>query len=74
MKRILELESGITMGDVVRDILTVFPEIQNEFTQRKTYDEYYFNETEVDLTIEKIEKLNELNFIVKIGHESITLS
>ena len=74
MLRILTLEQGIIGGDTVRDILEVFPEIENRFRQRKTYDEFYFDSATVELTIEKISSLNQLGFKVSINWEEIVLS
>jgi hypothetical protein len=74
MLRILTLEQGIIGGDTVRDILEVFPEIENSFRQRKTYDEFYFDGATVELTIEKISSLNQLGFKVSINWEKIVLS
>lgn len=74
MKRILNFEQGIIVGDTVRDILEVFPEIENKFRQRKTYDEYYFDGANIELTIDKIASLNQLGFNVSINWEVVVLS
>jgi hypothetical protein len=74
MLRILKLEQGIIGGVTVRDILEVFPEIENRFRQRKTYDEFYFDGSTVELTIEKISSLNDLGFKVSINWEEVILS
>ncbi len=74
MKRILNLEQGIIVGDTVRDILEVFPELESRFRQRKTYDEYYFDGANVEFTIDIIENLNQLGFNVSIGWEEASLS
>jgi hypothetical protein len=73
MKRKLELQ-GITSGDTVRDILEVFPEIESSFEQRKQFDEYYFTQVEVELTIDKIESLTKLGFAISINWERILLT
>jgi hypothetical protein len=73
MKRILKYEHGIISGDDVRDILRIFPEIEDKFRQRKSYDEYYFDSVEVDVDIEQIDQLSEM-FSVKISWELIELS
>jgi hypothetical protein len=74
MKRILNLEEGIIDGDQVRDILVVFPEIENKFRQRKTYDEYYYDGAIVELSIEIISSLNQLGFKVSINSDVVVLS
>lgn len=72
MKRILVLNT-IVSGSDVRDILKVFPNIENSFKQRKHYDEYYFYNVEVELTIEIIQKLNDLCYGVEIGYEEVKI-
>ena len=49
MKNTLLFENGIVEGRDVRDAQEIFPELKNSFTQRKTYDEYYYKETTVEL-------------------------
>lgn len=73
MKRNLVLE-GIVEGDKVRDLKDIFPEIENSFLQRETYDEYYYSETKVELTIEKLHILTEeMSFRVTIYYEDIKI-
>lgn len=73
MKRNLILE-GIVEGDKVRDLKDIFPEIENSFLQRETYDEYYYSETKVELTIEKLHILTEeMNFRVTIYYDDIKI-
>ena len=59
--------SGIISGDTVRELITIFPELKERFKQRKTFDEYHFYDTEVVLTLNKLELLNENDFEVIIG-------
>ena len=73
MKRMLEHKDGIISGVDVRDMIKVFPHIEDRFKQRKSYDEYYFDALEVDVTIEQIEQLSKM-FYVKIDWASIVLS
>ena len=73
MKRNLVLE-GIVEGDKVRDLKDIFPEIENSFLQRETYDEYYYSETKVELTIEKLNILTEeMSFRVTIYYDDIKI-
>lgn len=62
MKRKLELE-GIIIGELMRDIIEIFPETKNSFRQRKTYDEYYYDETVVEVDLERIERVNDYHLI-----------
>ena len=74
MKRILYLEQRIIGGYIVRDILKIFPGIEDSFIQRKTYDEYYFKDATIELDIDKIASLNKLGFRVSITCEEVELS
>lgn len=62
MKRTLELE-GIIIGELMRDIIKIFPETKDSFRQRKTYDEYYYDETVVEVDLERIERVNDYYLI-----------
>lgn len=73
MVRKLEHKEGIISGVDVRDILKVFPQIEDKFRQRKTYDEYYFDGVDVKVNIKQLTQLSEM-FSVNINWESITLS
>lgn len=64
MKRLLTFKDGIIRGDIVRDIIEVFPETKHSFRQRKTFDEYYYDNTEVEIDLEKIEKINKYYSII----------
>lgn len=58
MKVKIRFNQGIIAGYEVRDLLEVFPELENSFEQRKQYDEYYFEKNEVELNIDKLEQLS----------------
>lgn len=55
----IEFNQGVIAGYEVRDLLEVFPELENNFEQRKQYDEYYFNKGKVQLDINKLEGLSQ---------------
>jgi len=57
MKRILRFNDGIIEGVYVDFIVKLYPHLASNFTQRKQYEEYYYKECEVKLTI------NELNLL-----------
>lgn len=64
MKIELEITSnGIVEGSDKRDLIKVFPELEKRFEQRKSYDEYHFNnggmgsEPTVELDMDKIESM-----------------
>lgn len=73
MRRKLEFNNGIVNGDVVREVINIFPVTEICFSQRKNYDEYYYNLTEVELTIDNINDLTNLGFILTINWESIII-
>jgi len=58
MKVEIRFNQGVIAGYEVRDLLEVFPELENNFEQRKQYDEYYFEKSEVELDIDKLEQLS----------------
>jgi len=72
MKRILVI-NGLLEGSIVRELSELIPNIESSFTQRKQFDEYYFNETEIDVTLDLIQKLNNMNYDVDISKDSIEL-
>lgn len=58
MKVGIRFNQGVIAGYEVRDLLEVFPELENNFKQRKQFDEYYFNSDVVELDIDKLEQLS----------------
>ena len=73
MKKNLDLIYGIIEGEVKRTILKIFPDIESSFTQRKNYDEYFFDMIDVEVTIDIIEQLVDSNFKVTIDSYDITI-
>jgi hypothetical protein len=72
MKKILELD-GIVDGDTKRDLVDIFPELAEcSFGQRKSYDEYYYRESIVELTMDKIERLSK-DYVITIGFDSVRI-
>lgn len=58
MKVEIRFNQGVIAGYEVRDLLEIFPELENNFERRKQYDEYYFEKSEVELDIDKLEQLS----------------
>jgi hypothetical protein len=73
MKRIIELNQGIIRGEEMQSIVEIIPQLELSFDQRKQYFEYYFKETEVELTLDQIDRLSS-EFSIKIGFESLTIN
>lgn len=74
MKRKLVINEGVILGDTVRDIVDILPQLEKSFIQRKQYDEYYYNETDIELSIDIIQQLNSYCFNIEIGSLSATLT
>lgn len=72
MKRILRFNQGIIGGEDKDTLLEILPQLQNSFRQRKRYYEYYFDQTEVELSLEDIDKLSS-EFVVVLNYEEITI-
>lgn len=58
MKVEIRFNQDIIAGYEVRDLLEIFPELENNFEQRKQYDEYCFEKSEVELNIDKLKQLS----------------
>lgn len=74
MKRKLVINEGVILGDIVRDIIDILPHLEKSFVQRKQFDEYYYNETEIELSIDIIQQLNSYCFNIEIGSLEATLT
>lgn len=74
IERVVNFESGIIEGDVVRELQDIFKELNESFKQRKSYDEYYYTTTKVTVDISKIDKLNELLYKVVIDSKHILIT
>lgn len=74
MKRELYFKQGIISGDMVRDVLSVWPHLENAFEQRKSFDEYYYpDKVVVDISIDDLQKLSELYIDININFQEIQL-
>jgi len=73
MVRMLEFKCSIVSGDDMRDALKAFPQLKDNFEQRKSFDEYYFSKMEVEISIDQLEKLQWL-FDIEISGNRIILS
>lgn len=73
MKRKLEFQSGIVWGDDMRTVVWIIPSIENEFSSRKGFDEYYITYgLEIDFDIDMIDKLSN-EFHIQIWYETIKI-
>ena len=53
-------------------VLSVLPQLEHSFKQRKEFWEFYFEPMEVQLTIEDVEQLSDL-FTIKISFEELQI-
>lgn len=73
MKRVIGFNQGIIGGDDAYRIIDILPQLGISFRQRKTYFEYYFDNTEVDLSLEDIDKISNA-FTVKLDYEELIVN
>lgn len=72
MKRKIRLSSGIISGPDMLSLVEILPQLKDSFRQRKEFFEYYFDETEVTLSLGDIDKLSS-EFYIEVGYETITI-
>jgi hypothetical protein len=72
MKRNIRFSDGVIGGVEKEMIVEILPQLEGSFRQRKTYFEYYFDDTEVEITLEQLDKLSD-EFRIKIDFEDITI-
>ena len=72
MKRNIRFRDGIISGIDKVGIVEILPQLKDSFTQRKTYFEYYFEDTVVELTLEQLDTLS-TEFRITMDYEDITI-
>ena len=72
MKRNIRFRDGIISGIDKVGIVEILPQLKDSFTQRKTYFEYYFEDTVVKLTLEQLDALS-TEFRITMDYEDITI-
>ena len=72
MKRKIRLSEGIIYGTDMLSLVEILPQLKESFRQRKEFFEYYFDETEVTLSLEDIDKLSN-DFEITIGYEELII-
>ena len=72
MKRRIEFNQGIIGGEEVDILIDILPQLEKSFTQRKTYYEYYFTPTEVELSLEDIDELSN-EFTIILNYEELII-
>ena len=70
----LILEQGIIEGHVARQLKEFFPQLNDAFTQRKQYDEYYYKEIkEIEYSLLDLCLLTNLDYIITLQKGEIKL-
>jgi len=62
----VESKYGVVEGDSMRYIISIIPELEPSFKQRKSYDEYYFTtpSTQIDITLDQIVHLSKWDTVL----------
>jgi hypothetical protein len=72
MIRLVRLNQGI-VGGVEKELLVdILPQLAGSFRRRKEYYEYYFDEKEIELSLEDINDLSS-EFIIKLNWEELKI-
>jgi hypothetical protein len=58
MRRTIMFSTAIVSGYDKEAVVDILPELEEHFTQRKTYNEYYFRDTMIDLDLETLDLLS----------------
>ena len=72
MKRTIEINDGVIAGWDMENIVNIIPQLKDSFRQRKSFNEYYFDETEVDVNMEQLEVLSK-KYDIKIGSDFLQI-
>jgi hypothetical protein len=73
MRRTIRI-NGIVGGDMMRDILEIFPRLESKFTRRKQFDEFWFSDTDVDVDIDQLHSLTSQITSVIVNWEEIIIN
>jgi len=72
MIRSVCISEGVVGGVEKELIESILPQLVGSFTQRKEFFEYYFDEKEVELSLEDINDLSS-EFIIKLNWEELEI-
>jgi hypothetical protein len=72
MKRILRFKDGVIYGTIKDEVVKILPQLESSFVQRKNFYEYYFNDTEIEISLEQLDKLSD-EYRISIDFDSITI-
>lgn len=72
MERTIRFKNGVIYGTIKEEVVIILPQLENSFRQRKEFFEYYFDETEISITLEQLDKLSQ-EFRISIDYDTITI-
>jgi hypothetical protein len=72
MKKLIVIKEGV-IGGVEKELIEkILPQLVGSFRQRKEFFEYYFDEKEIELSLEDIDNLSQ-EFVIKINWEELEI-
>ena len=72
MVRQIRISEAVIGGEDMQAIVSVLPQLESSFKQRKEFWEFTFEDTEVELSLDDIEQLSDL-FAVRISFASLVI-
>lgn len=72
MKRRIRINSGVIGGFEKELIEEILPQLSNSFRQRKEFWEYYFDETDLEFTLEDLDNLSS-EFVIELSWEELII-
>lgn len=72
MKRLIRFNQGVIGGYDKEKLVEILPQLESSFRQRKQYFEYYFDDTEVELSLEEVDKIS-IDFTVGLNYEELII-
>jgi hypothetical protein len=73
MNRLINFKEGVIGGYEKELIEKILPFIINQFTQRKQYFEYYYEEKFFDITLEQLDELSS-HFYITLGEFDLIIN
>ena len=72
MVKLININQGV-IGGVEKELIeNILPQLVGSFKQRKEFFEYYFNEKEVELSLEDIDRLSS-EFEIKLTYDELVI-
>jgi hypothetical protein len=72
MKRVVRISQGVVGGVEKELIESIVPQLEGSFRQRKEFFEFYFDEKEVELSLENIDELSS-EFQIKLNWDELEI-